>query len=297
MKEFIGKIVSVLKNRSKAIFKTRFRRRILKRQDVYWKKSTDSNKIHEKLYASDSMSKWKDMDNWQRRLENKLNAKEFAAKMGCKVARLYWNGKFEDFKLLDFDKLPVTYVLKPISDYSSRNVYVMSNNLNLLTGRQYIDVNELKSEIFELYSSRPDLEMMIEEFIPQEAGNFEVANDYKFYMFNGNLAFIKLDEREGKAYEKVTFYDSNWNLFTKKILTFANVETPSKPPQHLEEMIRDAKKLSLAYENFVRIDFYDSPDGPVFGEFTPTPRGGVSFTPYGSKLLISYWDRYCKDMI
>jgi hypothetical protein len=50
-------------------------------------------------------------------------------------------------------------------------------------------------------------------------------------------------------------------------------------PAHLAEMISAAEKLAgnLA---FVRVDFYDLPDGPRFGEMTFSPNAGNGhFTP------------------
>lgn len=292
----IKKIKSVLRNRTKEIIKTKFRRRILKRQEIFWKKSNDLDKIKIKLSASSPMAEWKNLENWQRRLENKWNAKEFAKKFGCRVATLYWHGGKSDFLQFDLNQLPENYIIKPIMDHSSRNVFIMKKGTNLLNNVSYSN-EELKGALLALYDTQPDLEFIIEEFISDDNGEFVVPRDYRFYMFNGNLAFIRLDERRSKEYDRVSFYTKDWKLIDKKILKMASTTQAVQAPRHLNQMIEDATKLSNAYKSFVRIDFYDSPYGPVFGEFTATPRGGSGFTRFGSKILIKEWDTHCKGLI
>ncbi len=47
-----------------------------------------------------------------------------------------------------------------------------------------------------------------------------------------------------------------------------------------------------AQVSFVRIDLYSTPDGPVFGEFTPVPNNGQErFTSAYDRLLGDYWLR------
>jgi hypothetical protein len=62
-------------------------------------------------------------------------------------------------------------------------------------------------------------------------------------------------------------------------------------------MLTQVKSLSKEYGIFCRIDFYATPKGPVFGEFTPTPFKGKYFTVRGEKLFIHYWDKYCNGKI
>lgn len=62
-------------------------------------------------------------------------------------------------------------------------------------------------------------------------------------------------------------------------------------------MVQLAKQLSKTYQLFVRVDFYATDKGAVFGEFSLTPHLGKNFTPYGEKLLTSYRDKYCNGMV
>ena len=45
-----------------------------------------------------------------------------------------------------------------------------------------------------------------------------------------------------------------------------------------------AERIASHINCFLRIDFYLTPSGPVFGEFTTYPNGG-NMTPYGQTVL------------
>lgn len=91
-------------------------------------------------------------------------------------------------------------------------------------------------------------------------------------------------------------YDENWNLIPDIGNDFQKCPYQD-PPICLDEMIAHAKQLSRAYEIYVRVDFYATDKGAIFGEFSPTPSRGKYFTKQTDELFIKYWDKYCKGMI
>ena len=62
-------------------------------------------------------------------------------------------------------------------------------------------------------------------------------------------------------------------------------------------MVECSIKFIQSYKIFIRIDFYATDKGAVFGEVTPTPSLGIGFTPFANKLLTKYWDKFCPGMI
>jgi len=69
-------------------------------------------------------------------------------------------------------------------------------------------------------------------------------------------------------------------------------EVPDEPfpfPECWEEMLDDVRSLGSKLGCFMRIDMYATGDGPVFGEFTPTPEGGKGFTEWADKYLATFW--------
>ncbi|MFV8279931.1 ATP-grasp fold amidoligase family protein [Christiangramia marina] len=277
---------------------TVFQKRIQKRWEIFWRDATDLHLIEDKFDRQHSMETWKNIENWQRRLENKYNAKQFALKFGCKVAKLYWHGKKEDFENLDINNLPENYIIKPLFGESSKNIFLMKNGCNLFDSKEYTP-KSLRNEINALFNSQDDLEIIIEEFIPNENGDFVIPDDYKFYCFNGTILFLQVNKRKGINKDRITFYNEDWKFIKRKILNekAASIKKIDVPPSCLKEMVEDVKKLSEVYGLFVRIDFYATAKGPVFGEFTATPRRGKHFTRYGSRRLIKMWDQHCNGLI
>jgi hypothetical protein len=59
-------------------------------------------------------------------------------------------------------------------------------------------------------------------------------------------------------------------------------------PKCFDYMREHAKVLSRAYKIFATFDFYATPKGAVFGEFTPTPFMGGYFRPTAQRLFVKY---------
>jgi len=110
------------------------------------------------------------------------------------------------------------------------------------------------------------------------------------------VATIQVINRLSPLKGYTTFYNENWELMENANTYYTKGETQA-PPRCLKEMIEKAKELSKSYEIFVRIDFYATDKGAVFGEFTPTPFKGANFAACADTLFIVYWDRFCKGKI
>ncbi|MBD1396952.1 hypothetical protein H9Q13_07230 [Pontibacter sp. JH31] len=271
-----------------------FFKRIKYRHTTFWLNGNDKDNIsHRVQYATDSVEEWKDVENWQRKLSNKHNSREFAIKFGCRVPYLYWQGR--NFNSIPFDTLPDNYVIRPTTGAGGKMVFVMQKGLNLFDGHTYapqqiIDVLSVAA------AKKPDLEFLIEEFVTNEKGEFKIPDDYKLYMFNGKVACIQVINRQSPSKGRVQFYDENWGNLKRVQFSYENGERQD-PPKCLPEMLEYAKRISKEYQIFARIDFYATHNGAVFGEITPTPFQGKGFTFFGNKLLIKYWDTYCKGLI
>lgn len=64
-----------------------FSQRIKKRHKIFWKAPNAEVVRNTKMDAVDTIEKWQDVKNWQRKLSNKYNSREFAVKYDCKVAK------------------------------------------------------------------------------------------------------------------------------------------------------------------------------------------------------------------
>lgn len=271
-----------------------FTKRILHRYDTFWSGESKSKKYLPLLFAEDPLHKWQYSKNWQRVLSNKHNSREFAKKYECRVPKLYWEGK--DIASIKFENLPERYVIKPAIGTCSKGVFLMFGEENLFDEKKYSS-SQIIASLKSAQEIDPNLEFIIEEFLRNEQGEYTIPDDYKIYTFNGQIACIRVINRQGRQKGTGRYYDENWNLIPS-LKTSKYIEGKYQdPPACLVEMIKSARKLSKACGIFIRIDFYATIEGAVFGEFATTPSHGIGYSKSGSDFLMKYWDRNCKGMM
>lgn len=101
--------------------------------------------------------------------------------------------------------------------------------------------------------------------------------DYKFYVFDGRVHYIHVDTDRFIGHKR-RFYDRDWEPLPFS-LRFPRETRDIERPVHLKEMVAGAECLGAGFD-FVRVDFYDLPDGPKFGELTFSPGSGYeTFDP------------------
>ena len=270
-----------------------FSRRIKRRHRIFWNAPDAEIVRNTKMSASDPIEKWRDAVYWQRKLSNKHNAREFAQLHGCKVPALYWKGR--DLGNLNFDALPPQYVIRPTIGHSCDKVFLMNQGVNLMDRQAYSET-ALREIMGNALMQNPYQEFLVEEFLRTEEGEYKIPKDYKFYMFNGDVARIEIIDRLGPSEGYTSYYTENWEQMDN-IGTKYGKAACQPPPLCLNDLIGHAKALSKSYELFVRIDFYATDQGAVFGEFTPTPGSGKCFTPDADRMFTDYWNKSCRGML
>ncbi len=127
--------------------------------------------------------------------------------------------------------------------------------------------------------------LMFEELLDDGTG--EVPYDYKFFVFDGRVAFVSVDiDRFGD--HRRNMYDRDWNKLNFGFQRSCS-DKPIDRPAKLDEMIRCAETLCSGFD-FLRIDMYCVKDRIVFGEVTTTPASGLEpFWPGGT-------DRWIGDL-
>ena len=291
-KRFVKRLLS--KESAQSAELTPFGERIRERHRVLWRE--DHPEMHdaevcrnELLSRDDPLSKWHCCELWQRKLSNKWNAREFAAKFGCRVPDLYWHGK--DVTTLDVASLPSHYVARPTVGHSAGGVFVMAEGVNLMDGRAYSE-SDLKKRLARLVRKDARVTILVEELLKDEEGRYGLATDYKLLMFGRTVGAIGAIRRlSGEAVTK-RYYTESWGQFDEPIIVPIAGKARDHvvdPPLCLPDIVADAKRLGEAYEAFVRLDFYATDKGSVFGEFTPTPSLGNNFTDFASRHLLALW--------
>ena len=129
-----------------------------------------------------------------------------------------------------------------------------------------------------LYSkSEPGL--LVEPFIGE---NGALPNDYKLYVFNGRAEVVQVHTDRLGSHRWVQ-YDRHWNRLSD------GIEVPA--PRMLDAMIIAAEALGQGHD-FLRVDFYDLPGQPLFGEYCLYPGSGLDrFDPVSlDDLLGAKWE-------
>ncbi|PRC94352.1 ATP-grasp fold amidoligase family protein [Solimicrobium silvestre] len=264
------------------------------RQSELWSAITQSGHPqvceHELRTRFDDFAHWKCCPQWHRKLSHKLNAKEFAAKCGVRVANLYWYGT--DPAAIPFDTLPTSYVIKLSNGANSEQVIPVRNGTFDVLKERHISHTTIEQTLNEMRGvvADPNAGIIVEEFIGSaEEG---LPHDYKFFCFHGVAKVLYVCDRHRNT---LTWYDRDWNLIRDPMHTMRNFGPTEERPINLEAMLETAELLARSYEfPFVRIDIYCPQDvGPTFGEFTHTPFGDSLdfFTPFANKWLGQFWER------
>lgn len=218
-----------------------------------------------------------------RRLElsKKENSHPFVASLGMRVPQPI--SRLDDITALPALELPTRFVLKFARGWSARGVMLLEQ----MDGEGYFDHMSLRAlTIEEIVSTQrkvaasfgtPDPSWLIEEMISSTLDTGAVPFDYKFYCFNGAIGLIGQFDRNTNP-PKMALFDGNFHPL-KHGMDYIRGNQKAQPgvplvPLHAPEMMWWAQRLSRDADSpFVSVDLYDSPDGPVFGEYTYSPGG------------------------
>jgi len=111
-------------------------------------------------------------------------------------------------------------------------------------------------------------QILIEPFI----GEDKAPDDYKFWVFDGAVRFIQVDHGRFNNHTR-QFYTPAWKRLDFR-MNYPSTGPDTPPPPHLRQMLQAARTLANGFR-FVRVDLYDTPDRPLFGELTFAPEAGL----------------------
>lgn len=180
-----------------------------------------------------------------------------------------WNTTDE----IQWDSLPNEFAIK-CNHGSGYNI--ITKNKNTLKPQEVKNTLDswLKTDQWLEYSEvnykNINKKIICEKYLETDQGEF--PNDYKIYCFNGKpTAILVISDRESDT--KGVFMTPEWK-FISNVSKYSNSEKLPLKPLSLEKMVEAAEILSAPFP-FVRVDFYQYNDKPIFGEMTFTPAGGL----------------------
>jgi hypothetical protein len=185
-------------------------------------------------------------------------------------------GIWDNFDDIDFDKLPMQFVLKCTHDSGSTIICRDKSKFNFNSAKNKISKFLLKNPYLpgrEWVYKGVKPRIIAEKFMLN--GDDPVLNDYKFFCFDGEpkCLFVGTDRHLGDKNVKFDFYDSDFNH-----LDIVQIHEQSgkqlKKPQSFEDMLSLSRLLSVNIPH-VRVDFYEIDNKPYFGELTFFHHGGT----------------------
>ena len=232
---------------------------------------------------------------WQSKLSEKIEGQKWVSDIGVKTPKLLWSGtNLKDLpKIEDF---PNEFVIKPSKGFNANNVLCLVDGQNILDGSYWDYDKILNQPNSNKFLKRVKPSWMVEELLSPEPWREDelIPRDWKFYCFGGEIVLIH-------AVLRLSTIDKNKNIhhyFTpdlrqikrRIILSRVVPEEPLFFPDCWDEMVIQVKKIGSKLNCFMRIDMYATAEGPVFGEFTPTPEGGSGFTEWADQYLATFWN-------
>ena len=206
---------------------------------------------------------------------------------------------FERPGLIDWSELPDNFVIKTLRGTSSRGVLVLERvaggYIDHMAGDHavmsqadvigYLDARVLTDQV--------SPELVIEEALPSPYGDGrKIVPDAKLYCFYGTVGMVMIAARSSRRAADLSF-----RYFDAAGTDLGDVRTgprhdPSLPePMHVAALVAAGALLSAALpEPFVRLDFYEQPDGIVFGETTLGPGGKQLMRSDVDQLLGAMWE-------
>ncbi|WP_341961930.1 carbonic anhydrase [Planococcus maritimus] len=211
---------------------------------------------------------------------DKYAVREYIKSKGLEgiLTKLY--GVYKNPNEIELKTLPEKFVMKTTN--GSGTNYLCKNKAEF-------PINEIKESLNkwlkrDIYSSGREWcykniepKIIVEEFLEDNANQFDGINDYKFICFNGKPQYVVLDvDRHVK--HKRNIYDLEWNLLEVST-DHSNIDRVIPKPMGLEKMIEVAETLSKDFPH-VRVDLYWVNGKVYFGELTFYPwTGYVQFSP------------------
>lgn len=180
---------------------------------------------------------------------------------------------------IPFASLPNEFVIKTTNGGGGNSVLIIKDKKDISIpnvkktlykwlkqpiGYQYAEYHYLKI--------RPKL--IVEKYLHPNIGEKSLI-DYKFNCFNGKVHSIFMcSDRDLNGHSvKYSVYDLNWELHPESIKAKYRTQKTYPKPSSLSLMIKYSKILSTGIP-FVRVDWYENGNKPIFGEMTFTPAGG-----------------------
>lgn len=222
-------------------------------------------------------------------LVDKYRVKEWVAKrIGAEhVAKTY--GVWERAEDIDTSCLPERFVLKTNHDCGGVVICRSRDSIDFANAKkklsEHLRINYFWRTREWPYKKVKPLVFAEECLEPSDGVGLE---DYKLMCFNGKVKCSFTCTGRALGDLRVDFFDSEWNHLPF-MRHYPNADVLPVKPHGYEKMVSFAEELSRGIP-FVRVDFFEIGDRPLFGEMTFFPGAGLEeFEPFEWDELLGSW--------
>ena len=211
-------------------------------------------------------------------LSDKFAVRQYVETQGLRNILVEFYGKWDKAENINFDSLPVSFVLKTnngcgtvilVDDKSKINEEKIKNQL----GKWLKQNRNMGAEI---HYKKINPCIIAEKLLPKDENQLTLI-DYKIWCFNGKPFIILTTSNRFKSGVHLGVYDLDWNYLPEYIITSSTHPLEPKPldkPKNLEKMLEIAEVLAKPFPQ-VRVDLYNINGRIYFGELTFTALGGM----------------------
>lgn len=215
----------------------------------------------------------------------------FASSHGVPVPAQYASALSIDE--LDFASLPESFVLKPANGSTNRGVFALRRRLDgsfveLLSQRTVMEEDVVTGYHDLRMASQVSANVVVEELLTKPGNSDAVPDDIKVFCFYDRAPLVMQRDMRGKtdaAGWRFKLWTPDWREIGP-VNWIQGYDGSLVAPVSGNAIVSSALTLSMALRlPALRVDFFDTTRGPVFGEFTMTPGLPAPFTPLVDRAL------------
>lgn len=225
----------------------------------------------------------------------KLRNYSLAQSHGVTAPEIYgvWRSARDvDLSVVDVDRV----VLKGDGGHSAQGVFPLertSEGWRTVDGEIEFSGNTLPDDLQKALGKARS-PFFAEQFLQSPSG-WTIPEDVKLYCAYGEVLQVYVmrssaDSNMDRKTFSSRFFDAS-GAPLDEIRTGLNYDHSIDAPEHFAELVEAARHLSRAVGlPFMRVDMYSTATGPVLGELTSIPSGGVqNYTPEHDKAMGQAW--------
>ena len=228
-------------------------------------------------------------------IPRKLRNYRLAASHGVPVPDVL--GVWRNLDHIDLSAMPEEFVLKSDGGAGGKGVFplrrVDTETFRIIGGTdEVLTVQDLRQRYRDHPASRGPF--FAERFLQQADGVEEIPDDIKIYAMYGEVAhvmFRRMPLHADLRSARYRYLGPDGQDLGEDVSPAQRIDSTIRAPERFPEFVRIGEHLSRAVGlPFIRVDVYDTVDGPVLGELTRAPGGPQQYRSDHDQHLGRLWD-------